>query len=338
MQVVFDVAATELSEKDCSTVYPSGMDKGNQVIFTNKADKPTIAFDLPAYRYVGDSVSVKTTLTSAEAVTWELTRDGKPAAMPEGFTKDGGICYFMEAGRYTLKGTVENSGGTAFCEKTVEVLPIGDIAFSLPEYGYTDRAEDVKLLLKNDLDGSVVWTLMKDGANQPLASFTKDGGTLALTETGKYTLTATLTDAARKQYTTSQSITILPVIVPNLTTSAKKVHEDESVEIGLTAEGGKPDSVRWTLTRDGKEVPVTLSANGGTLIFEVAGDYTPTAIAKDAQGREFSSEPMAIKVLPNLSLSLTADTDKLHEDEAAAISLTVEHGAPSTVTSPPLSA
>jgi hypothetical protein len=47
---------------------------------------------------------------------------------------------------------------------------------------------------------------------------------------------------------------------------------------------------------------------------------------------------MAIKVLPNLSLSLTADTDKLHEDEAAAISLTVEHGTPSTVTSPPLSA
>mgnify|MGYP006990151150 CR=1 FL=1 len=31
--------------------------------------------------------------------------------------------------------------------KTVEVLPIGDIAFSLPEYGYTDRTEDVKLLL-----------------------------------------------------------------------------------------------------------------------------------------------------------------------------------------------
>lgn len=178
VQVAFDAAATELSKKDCSIVYPNGMDKGNKVLFTDKADKPTIDFDLPAYRYVGDSVSVKTTLTGAEAVTWELTRDGKPAAMPEGFTKDGGICYFMEAGRYTLKGTVENSGGTAFCEKTVEVLPIGDIAFSLPEYGYTDRTEDVKLLLKNDLDGSVVWTLMKDGANQPLASFTKEGGTL----------------------------------------------------------------------------------------------------------------------------------------------------------------
>ncbi|MCI9512699.1 MAG: S-layer homology domain-containing protein, partial [Oscillibacter sp.] len=192
VQVVFDAAAAELSEKGCSIVYPSGMDRGNKVLFTGKADKPTITFDLPAYRYVGDSVSVKTTLTGAEAVTWELTRDGKSIAMPEGFTKDGGICYFMEAGRYVLRGTVENSGGKAYCEKAVEVLPIGDIAFSLPEYGYTDRVEDVKLLTKNDLTGSVVWTLTKDGANQPLASFTKNGCTLALTETGKYTLTATL--------------------------------------------------------------------------------------------------------------------------------------------------
>ncbi len=324
VQVVFDAAAAELSEKGCSIVYPSGMDKGNKVLFTGKADKPTIAFDLPAYRYVGDSVSVKTTLTGAEAVTWELTRDGKSVSMPEGFTKDGGICYFMEAGRYVLRGTVENSGGNAFCEKTVEVLPVGDIAFSLPEYSYTDRAEDVKLLTKNDLTGSVVWTLTKDGVNQPLASFTNKGGTLALTETGKYILTATLTDAAGKKYTASQTITILPVIVPTVTASAEKVHEDESVEIGLTVEGGKPDSVRWALTKDGKEAAVSLGDQGGTLTFDGAGDYTLTAIAVDAQGREFSSEPVAIKVIPNLSLSLTSDLEKLHEDEAAAISLTVE--------------
>jgi len=108
--------------------------------------------------------------------------------MPEGFNQDGGRFYFMEAGRYVLKGTVENSGGTAVCEKVVEVLPVGDIAFSLPEYGYTDRTEDVKLLTKNDLDGSVVWTLTKDGNSVPIPEgFTKDGGALALTETGRYT-------------------------------------------------------------------------------------------------------------------------------------------------------
>ncbi len=281
---------------------------------------------------MGDSLSVKTTLTGAAAVTWELTHDGKSIAMPEGFTKDGGTCFFMEAGRYTLKGTVENSGGTGFCEKTVEVLPIGNIAFSLPEYGYTDRAEDVKLLTKNDLTGSVIWTLTRDGNSVPMPEgFTRDGGTLSLTEPGKYTLTATLMDAAGKKYTASQSITILPVIVPTVTASADKVHEDETAEIGLTVEGGKPDSIHWALTHDGKEAAVTLGDNGGALTFDGAGDYALTAVAVDTQGREFSSEPVAIKVIPNLTLSLTADADKLHEDEAAAISLTVEHGTPSTV-------
>lgn len=332
VQVTFDAAATELSQKGCSIVKPSTMDRGNKVLFTDKADAPTIAFDLPAYRYVGDSFSVKTTLTGADAVSWALTRDGKSIALPEGFSKDGGICFFMEAGRYTLRGTVENSGGISSCEKTVEVLPIGEIAFSLPKYGYTDRAEDVKLLTKNDLTGSVIWTLTRDGNSVPMPEgFTRDGGTLALTETGKYTLTATLTDAAGKKYTASQSITILPVIVPTVTASADKVHEDETTEIGLTMEGDKPNSIRWALTKDGAEAVATLSVNGGTLTFDGAGDYALTAIAVDAQGREFSSKPVAITVIPNLSLSLTADADKLHEDEAAAISLTVEHGTPSTV-------
>ena len=90
VQVVLDAAATELSEKDCAIVYPSGMDKGNKVLFTGKADRLTIAFDLPTYRYVGDSATVKTALIGADTVTWELNRGEKSVAVPEGFTKDGG--------------------------------------------------------------------------------------------------------------------------------------------------------------------------------------------------------------------------------------------------------
>jgi len=140
---------------------------------------------------------------------------------------------------------VENSGGSVSCEKTVEVLPVGGLAFSLPEYGYTDRAEDVKLMSKNDLDGSVAWTLTRDGSSVPVPEgFTKGGGSLALTETGRYTLTATLTDAAGKQYTASQTITILPVIVPTVTASTDKAHEDEMVEIGLTVDSGDSAAIR----------------------------------------------------------------------------------------------
>ena len=73
----------------------------------------------------------------------------------------------------------------------------------------------MKLLTKNDLGGSVVWTLTKDGTAQNLANFTKDGGTLSLTEAGKYTLTA----------------------------DADKLHEDEAAAISLTMEHGTPLTV-----------------------------------------------------------------------------------------------
>lgn len=333
VQVTFDAAATELSQKGCSIVKPSTMDQGNKVLFTDKADKPTIAFDLPAYRYVGDSLSVKTTLTDADAVTWELTRDEKPVTMPEGFTKDGGTCFFMEAGRYPLKGTVENSGGTAVCEKTVEVLPSGDIAFSLPEYGYTDQAEDVKLLTKNNLTDSVVWTLTKDGTAQNLTSFTRDGGTLSLTETGKYTLMATLTDAAGKKYTASQTITILPEIVPTMTASADKVHEDETAEISLTMNGGNPAAVSlsgtdldvtWEVaSEDGAVVENDLNNEGGEITFPSAGNYTVTASVMDHLGRTFTvSGTISVWDTMGLSFRLPEFT---HPDETVKVKMTSEN-------------
>ena len=112
------------------------------------------------------------------------------------------------------------------------------------------------------------------------------------------------------------------MIVPTVTASADKVHEDETVEIDLTVEGGDPAAIRWALARDGKEAMASLSNQGGTLAFDGAGNYDLTAIAVDAQGREFSSEPVSIRVIESLSLTLAADAEKVHEDEAAAISLT----------------
>jgi len=96
-------------------------------------------------------------------------------------------------------------------------------------------------------------------------------------------------------------------------------------------EGGDPAAVRRVLTRDGKEAAVSLSGNGGTLAFDGAGGYALTVVAVDAQGREFSSEPISVHAIENLSLVLAADAEKVHEDEGLAISLTVEHGTPSTV-------
>jgi len=124
---------------------------------------------------------------------------------------------------------VENSGGTAACEKTVEVLPVGDIAFSLPEYGYTDHTEEVKLLTKNDLDGSMVWTLTKDGNSVPIPEGFTKGRRSSDPDRDWLLYPDDHPHGCRRKAV--HHLTILPVIVPTVTASADKAHEDETVEI-----------------------------------------------------------------------------------------------------------
>ncbi|NBH80260.1 hypothetical protein D3Z52_19300 [Clostridiaceae bacterium] len=333
VRVIFDETASELSEEVCDVVYPKSMHKKNRVIFTEKEEEatpavpaPTIGFELPQYLYVGDSMNIEATLTDAESVKWVLTKDGIEV-VADGFTENGGVFAFTEPGRYVLQGTAENSNGSTVCEQSVEVLPVGDLAFSLSEYGYTDTAEDVNLLRNNGLSGVAEWTLTRDGEAFPLPG----GFTLALSEVGEYVLTAKLTDAAGTQYTAAQKIIILPVLKPALAASVERLHEGEAAEIGLTVESGETASIRWSMNRDGKPVPLELGNQGGRLSFDAAGEYVLTAAAVDAQGREFASKPVSIGVIENLVLMLTADPEKLHVDETSEVGLPVEHGAPSAV-------
>ena len=335
VKVIFDGAASELSEQSCTIVYPESMNKDNKVTFTEKTipevPKPAIDFALPDHLCVGETMEVKPTLTNADTVTWSLTRAGlgKPV---DGLTKDGGKIRFTQEGRYVLTGTAANEGGTSVCERTIEVLPVVGIAFSLPEYGHTDTSVDVKLLLENEQGGKVVWTLTRDGADYPMPDgFTNEGGTLALSETGDYTLTAAMTDAAGKEYTARQSITILPVLNPLLTSNTDHAHEDETAEIGLTVENGTPSTIQWTLICDNEGVPVSLTDHGGTLSFDGAGDYVLSAVAKDVSGREFQSNLVSIHVIEKLAPALASDKEQLHEDETTQISLKLENGTPTSV-------
>lgn len=144
----------------------------------------------------------------------------------------------------------------------------------------------MKLLTKNDLTGSVVWTLTKDGANQPLASFTNDGGTVIFPEPGEYTLTATLRDSNGKTATASQSITI--IFKAALTVTAPdSIHIGTKFPVGISGAGSLP--VSWGVKLGGR--PVTLDSNtgflsndGGTLALYAEGTYTITATVRDDAG------------------------------------------------------
>jgi len=134
VRVSFDAAATELSQKDCAIVKPSSMDRGNKVTFTEKADKPTIAFDLPAYLYVGDSaahtdeqISVTLEKDTALPVTWKITPSNDPdtaTAYDGDLTDNGGTIQIISAGTYDIATSLTDPTGRvfAFDGPSIEIL------------------------------------------------------------------------------------------------------------------------------------------------------------------------------------------------------------------------
>lgn len=324
VQVIFDEEATRLSQKDCNVVYPDSMDQDNEVIWTERASnsggssgggggsvvikKPDIEFTMPGFLYVGDSTAIETTLTNTSSVEWSLTKDGVAQDLT-GFTDKGGTLTFTEEGTYTLKGVAKRGSYTDTCEKTVTVLPVVTLGFSLPEYAHTDEQTDVELRFENGRDGSVVWDLTKDGEAYPMPDgFNNEGGTLALTEPGTYVLTATYTDAAGKVYKESQTITILPVISLNISVDPSEAHVD--VAATVTANDANLP-VQWTLSQNGNELvwdSVTssqLGATGGELLIPIAGQYQLKASVIDAAGRTFVSNVETITIENVLDLDLT---------------------------------
>ena len=221
--VIFDEAATELS-KDCAVVRPSSMDRRNEVVFTEKAGAPTITFDLPEHLYAGDSATVKPAVTGADSVTWTLTRNGKEQSL-SGFTKDGGILYFLEDGTYVLKGTAENSGGTGSCERTVKVLSGNIRLTSSADKVHEDETVEISLALGNGTPSAVRWSLTRSGEGVPV-SLSDKGGTLAFDGAGSYLLTAVAADELGKEYTAELPLAVYPVI--SLTVEApENIHFDQ---------------------------------------------------------------------------------------------------------------
>lgn len=327
VKVIFDEDATALSQENCAVNYPDSMDPDNEVIFTKKTTKPSnststgssssagsspstggssggssggpshtsggvtqkkpaIDFSFPSYLYVNDSTTVTTTLTNTKSVEWTLTKDGESIPISD-FTKDGGSLTFTAEGVYTLRAVAKNGSRKAECEKTVTVLPVIDIAFSLPECGHPDEPIDVDLHLENEKSGTVSWSLTKDGDPYPLPDgFTNKGGSLNLTEPGTYVLTASITDASGKEYTESRTIVILPVIDLQIAVTPGETHVD--VAALVTANDAKLP-VTWTLFQDGAELEwdsatdSILSDIGGELLLPYAGEYELQASVKDTQ-------------------------------------------------------
>ena len=256
---------------------------------------PVFDFGLPAAASVGAQVVVNPASRNVAQVSWSVSKAGI-LGIPTGGTyqgvlnANGGSISFGAPGTYTLTATAKsNAGKSITISQGIEILPVGKFGFGLPKTAYTDTVVDVEVL--DGVEGSVTWSVQKDGQEIPLAdafagTLTDTGGFITFREEGKYTLRGLL--GSGKSY--DADITVYPLLqIPFTVPSTTYRNTEISVEMGEVDLQGQP--IQWSVEQNGRDAEYTgtLTDAGGSISFAILGDYQITASVADTYtGRVFS--------------------------------------------------
>lgn len=273
-------------------------------------------------------------------IVWTVEKDGEAvqtADILDGtLGNDGGTFVFRNKGSYKLTVTITDETGRIFTHTdSTEVYPVAGISFTLPAASHTDTAVDVATTL-TEADGlSVTWSLTKNGETAALSdeldgTLTDAGGSIRFKDKGVYMLTGTLTDETGRIFEAAQTVTVYPVgsvgfYLPEI------AHTDTSVFVKATFQNLGTAEIQWSLTKDGKAVPVsdyingTLTDTNSTVRFKEKGEYVLKAAFTDPVGRTYSyTSPIKVYPVPSITYKLpeTAHTDT----EVSVIPETLELG------------
>ena len=302
------------TSKPASTTNPSTMVKPSSTTpsGTKTATGPAFDFGLPAVASTNAQIAVQTSQKNIVSVDWSVMKDGilglttNSSDMTGTLTIDGGTVAFTKAGKYTLTALAKNSVGKAVTvSSTIEVFAPGKFAFGLPQIAYTDTVVDVDVL--EGADGSITWSLTKDGAAVTLAetcsgTLSDAGGMLTFHSEGKYVLTGKT--ASGKTHT--DSVLVYPLLRFPFTMPATTYRNTEfAVTMGETYLNGQ--TLLWSMEKSGKAVDVPAGAlinDGGKLSLPELGTYSLTASAIDPRTGRLFTQTRKITVL-NQNPSIT---------------------------------
>ncbi|MCQ1530133.1 S-layer homology domain-containing protein [Lutispora saccharofermentans] len=230
----------------------------------------------------------------------------------------GGAIRFKHAGTYELIARITDETGRVFLFENggkIEVLPVLNISFELPEATHTDRTIDLRTRGNNNVL-PVEWTLTKDGEQvEPSGimegSLNPYGGKICFTQVGDYTLTASMTDALSRVFSYSASTSVYPI--PTISLSAPQIwYAGEAGTVSVIGTDLENLTEDWTVIKDdGGAEPYsnyasgTLTKAGGTITFPTKGQYKLTLTMTDPTGRTFvRSQSFTVYPIPSMTLSI----------------------------------
>ncbi len=279
-------------------------------------------FYLPEIFHTDKTVAVEAVFgeIGSHTAKWSLTRDGKEVSLAsdaEGsLSNSGGTLRFYIKGSYVLKVEFTDGGGRTYSyEQGFTVYPVPIVSCSLPEYTHTDSVITVNTDT-TELNGlTVEWLVdntygFQDWSTYVDGSLNNGGGTIHFKRVGVYELVARVTDETGRVFLfeAGGKCEVLPVLtigfdLPNL------AYTDTVLDL-RTHGNNNVLPVEWSVTRDGKSVPLTeatsgsLNAQGGKLTFLSEGEYVLTASLTDYLGRSYTNSE-SIRILPVIQYAFT---------------------------------
>jgi hypothetical protein len=250
---------------------------------------PALSISLPPLTYSGDPIAVTASGSELDGTStaWFISVDGgqaKPYTQyAAGTVGTGGGSFTISTDKtITVKLIAEvtdvNGRKFTFTSNTATVKPIASFPFTISPSVHNGGSINVSLPATSGLEGRILaWSLAKGGSPASYSgTLTNSGGTIVISATGSYTLTASTTDSTGRIFSYSQNVTVTNT-APNKPTG--------SASVTRTAQNGKllVNISAYATDPDGDSVTLEYSGNTADRYYPV-GINTVYVRAMDAWG------------------------------------------------------
>lgn len=215
----------------------------------------SLSFEFPQTGYTDTVIDVRTRGNNGVLpIEWTLMKNGTIIPLEQSIDGSlnayGGEIRFTESGEYRLTATMFDALGRIFtASEQISIHPLYHCDFTMPSSVRTGQEFVIAMSDSTNLAGqTVVWTARKDGVTIPVTEYfngtiENNGGTVNVTKSGSYALTATITDELGRVFTSTETIDVVntaptkPTISADVTRTAK----DGKLLVNFTVASTDPD-------------------------------------------------------------------------------------------------
>ena len=248
----------------------------------------TIGFELPDFAYTDTAIDLRTHGNNQVLpVEWSVSKEGRNIPLTEAFegilTAQGGKITFKDDGEYVLTASMTDYLKRSYSHsESIRILPVVQYVFTMPQtVHYGTEFDVVPKDVQHIGSYSVVWTLQKEGSTASYqGTLDNEGGKIAVSDIGDFTLTASVTDSAGRVASYSESITVTNTApnAPVVEAVPTRTVKDGKFLVNITASADDPDGDAVTLeyadtTADSYYTPGTHTIR--VRAKDIAGAYSP---------------------------------------------------------------